>query len=93
MFVISKTARGVSDKTIENYHQRLHSISKYFDITMPFEELTRTKIGEMIVSMRASRLAHNSVATYVRLMKTFLNWCKSENLSDITITGFKEKEQ
>ena len=37
MFITSRTANGVSDATIRNYHQHLHSISKYLDIQMPFD--------------------------------------------------------
>ncbi len=46
----------------------------------------------MIVSMRAAGLAHNTVATYVRVVKTFLNWCNEEGLTDLRIKGIKEKE-
>ena len=31
-FILAKTAEGVSDITIRNYHQHLHNISKYLDI-------------------------------------------------------------
>ena len=34
-FVISKTAQGVSDITIANYHQHLHSISNHLDMLLP----------------------------------------------------------
>lgn len=49
-------------------------------------------IDEMIVTMRASGLAHNSVATYVRMVKTFLTWCNEEGLTEVKIKGLKEKE-
>ena len=35
-FITSQTARGISDITIRNYRQHLHSISKHFDIETPF---------------------------------------------------------
>ena len=76
MFIISRTAKGVTEATIRNYHQHLHSISKYLDIKMQFDDISKSTIDEMIVNMRASGLAHNSVATYVRVVKTFLTWCK-----------------
>lgn len=92
MFITSRTANGVSDATIRNYHQHLHSISKYLDIQMPFDKLSKSTIDDMIVEMRNSDLAYNSIATYVRVIKTFLTWCKEEGLSDIKIKGLKEKE-
>lgn len=92
MFIVSKTAAGISDITIRSYRQHLHSISKFLDIRMPFDELSKSAIDEMIVSMRAAGLAHNTVATYVRVVKTFLNWCNEEGLTDLRIKGIKEKE-
>ena len=91
-FVISQTARGISDITIRNYRQHLHSISKHLNIDAPFEETTKRQLDEMIMSMRSSGLAHNSIATYVRVLKTFLTWCNEEGLSDVKIKGLKEKE-
>ena len=92
MFIISRTAKGVTEATIRNYHQHLHSISKYLDIKMQFDDISKSTIDEMIVNMRASGLAHNSVATYVRVVKTFLTWCNEEDLTDVKIKGLKEKE-
>ena len=91
-FVISQTARGISDITIRNYRQHLHSISKHFDIDAPFEEITKRQLDEMIMSMRSSGLAHNSIATYVRMLHTFFNWCNSEGLTTLNISNIKEKE-
>ncbi len=92
MFITSRMANGVSDATIRNYHQHLHSISKYLDIQMPFDKLSKSTIDDMIVIMRNSDLAYNSIATYVRVVKTFLTWCNEEGLSDVKIKGLKEKE-
>jgi len=41
----------------------LHSISKYLDIQMPFDKLSKSTIDDMIVEMRNSDLAYNSIAT------------------------------
>ena len=92
LFTKSRIARGVSDTTIRNYYQHLHSISKYLDIEMPFDELSRSTIDDMIIRMRNTDLAHNSIATYLRVIKTFLTWCNEENLTDVKIKGLKEKE-
>ncbi|MBR3752029.1 MAG: site-specific integrase [Ruminiclostridium sp.] len=91
-FVLAKTAKGVSDTTIRNYHQNLHNVSLHFDITMPFEELSKSKLEEMVVSMRAAGLAHNSIATYVRSVRTFLNWCNREGLTTVNVPNIKERE-
>ena len=92
LFIKSRAAKGVSDTTIRNYHQHLHSISKHLDIEMPFDELTKSTVNDMVIKMRSSELAHNSIATYLRVIKTFLTWCNEENLSNVKIQGLKEKE-
>ena len=79
-FVVAKTAKGVSDVTIRNYHQNLHNISLYFDISMPFEDLKKEHLDQMVVSMRKAGLAHNTISTYVRLLRAFLNWANQEGL-------------
>ena len=91
-FIISQTSKGVSDATIKNYHNHLKGISKHLDIEMPFETLTKRHLEQMVVSMRAAGLAHNSVATYLRVMNTFLRWCQGEGLSDVVVPNLKEKD-
>ncbi len=71
-YISAKTARGVSEITIRNYRQHLHSISKYIDLDMPHEQISKGLLENMIISMRESGLAHNSIATYVRTLRAFL---------------------
>ena len=91
-FVISKTAQGVSDATLNNYRYHLKAISRYLDTEKDFDEITKKDIERMAAAMRQSGIKHNSIATYLRMLKTFYNWCREENLSAINIRGFKEKE-
>ena len=91
-FIIAKTAKGVSDVTIRNYHQNLHNISLHFDITMPFDDLTKDDLDQMIVSMRKAGLAHNTISTYVRLIRAFLNWANQEGLTEVMIPNMKDKD-
>ena len=91
-FIISQTARGVSEATIKNYHNHLKSISHHIDIEMPMEDLSKRHLEQMIVSMRRAGLAHNSVATYLRVTNTFLRWCQREGLTDVVVPNLKEKD-
>lgn len=91
-FILAKTAAGVSDITIRNYHQQLHNISKHLDIQKSMEQLSKRDFEDMIVSMRESGLAHNSIATYTRVLRTFLNWCHAEGIINISIPKIKDKE-
>ena len=49
-------------------------------------------IFQLVVSMRGAGLAHNTVATYLRVLNTFLRWCQREGLSDVSIPNIKEKD-
>lgn len=91
-FILHKTARGVSDVTIRNYHNNIHNISKFLDIEMPFDDLDSSTLDQMVSAMRGAGLAHNTVATYVRAFRTFLNWCRQEGLTTLTMPNMKEVE-
>lgn len=91
-FIFAKTAEGVSDITIRNYHQHLHNISKYLDIEKSMHSLSKRDLEDMICAMRAAGLAHNSISTYVRVLRTFLNWCQKEGRANLTIPNMKDKE-
>ena len=91
-FIISQTSKGVAATTIRNYHLHLRSISKHLDIKMPLSSLTKRHLEQMVVSMREAGLAHNSVATYLRVLNTFLNWANREGLTSVSIPNIKEKD-
>ena len=91
-FIISQTSKGVAAVTIRNYHLHLRSVSKHLDIGMPFCSLTKRHLESMVVSMRAAGLAHNTVATYLRIINTFLNWANREGLTSVSIPNIKEKD-
>ena len=86
-FIISQTAKGISDATICKYHQVLHNISKYFNIEIPLTNLTKSNLDEMVVKMRSAALAHNSIATYVNVVKTFFQFIF--NMEDISFIFFE----
>lgn len=91
-FVISQTAQGLSEITIATYRHHLHSISNHLDIQKPLEALTRKDLEAMIVSMRVAGLAHNSISSYCRVLRTFLNWCKRAGLNIPELPNIKDKE-
>ncbi len=91
-FIISQTSKGVSQSTINNYRSHFRSIAKHLDTAMPFDSLTKRDLEQMVVSMRVAGLAHNSIATYLRVFNTFLRWCQREGLSDLVVPNIKEKD-
>lgn len=92
MFITSQAAKGVAAITLRNYRYNIKNMQKFFDAEKPFDEVTKRDIEAMIVAMRRAGLAHNTIATYNRMLKTFYNWCNAENLSTLSIATIKEKE-
>lgn len=91
-FTVSKAAKGIKDKTIETYHSHFHVAGKHLDMSLTFEELTKSDLEQMIVSMRNAGLAHNSISSYVRVMKTFLGWCNEEGYTSLTLPNYRQVE-
>ena len=54
--------------------------------------LSKRDLESMVCEMRAAGLAHNSISTYVRVLRTFLNWCQREGRANLTIPNMKDKE-
>ena len=92
IFEASKNAKGVSETTLNNYKYNLKNISKYLDVKKPFDDVTKSDVEQMVVAMRKAGLAHNSIATYVRTLKTFYNWCVAAGYPSIEVPAIKEKE-
>lgn len=91
-FVISKIAQGVADVTVATYRHHIHSISNHLDIQKPMDTLTRKDLESMVVSMRSSGLAHNTISSYCRVLRTFLNWCSRSGMKAPELPNIKDKE-
>ena len=91
-FVMSQSARGLADATLTNYRHHIHSISVHLDIQKPIEALRKRDLEMIIVSMRNAGLAHNSISSYCRVLRTFLNWCKREGINVPELPPIKDKE-
>lgn len=92
LFVVSKTANGVSDATLRNYHYHKKAISKYLDTNRPMSEITKRDLERMIVDMKKAGIKHNSIATYVRFLRTLFKWCETEDIAVPKLKNLKEKE-
>ena len=92
LFVISQSAKGVADVTIRNYKYHMKNIGNYMNLDRPFDDVTKRDIENMVAAMRQTQMAHNSIATYMRMLRTFYNWCNAEGFSSLAVPAVKEKE-
>ncbi len=56
------------------------------------ESLAKKDLEAMLVSMRRAGLAHNSISSYCRVLRTFLNWCHAEGFNAPPLPNIKDKE-
>lgn len=91
-FVAAKIAEGVSEKTVRVYYQHWKCIGKHLDAGRPVDEVTQDDINHVVVSMRRSGLAHNSISSYTRVLRTFLKWCRGQGCTTVVMPPIKEKE-
>lgn len=91
-FLSACAARGLSDKTLKTYRTHLQCIAKHLDTTTPLSNLTKNDVETAIASMRSSGLASNSISSYLRAFKSFLNWGSAEGYCSLSVPSFKAKE-
>ncbi len=91
-FLVSQTAKGIKEKTLKTYRSHYAAAAKHLDMSLRFSQLTKRHLDEMVVSMRASGLAHNSISSYIRVMKTFFSWCGEQNYTTLNLPSFKQEE-
>lgn len=70
-FIMTRKAKGLSDKTITTYNQHFRAISKHIDINNPIDRVSKLDLEKMIASMRDACLAPNSIKSYTHTLKSF----------------------
>lgn len=91
-FIISCNAKGFSDVTLKTYRSHFKSISKYLDMASPLSSLTKQDVETAIGTMRENGLAHNSISSYIRMFKSFIQWCNDKGFTDLIIPSFAQQE-
>ncbi len=66
-YLISGSARGLSEATLKTYQGHFNSLSKFLDMSVLLSSLTKADVERAVVSMRKKELSQNSVASYMNL--------------------------
>ena len=92
LFILSKKAQGITDKTVNSYLQHFRAISKHLNTDLDISELSSKDLEQMIHSMRQSELSPNSIRSYTITMKAFLSWCNTNSITTLNISLYKGEE-
>lgn len=91
-FIVDKKAEGLSSKTISTYKSHFSQVGRWLDTNMPIEELDNSHLRQMVSDMRETDLTPNSIASYIRSLKSFLSWCNANNKSQASLKSYKAPE-
>ena len=92
LFIADKMANGIQEETAKTYQSQFNAVSKHIDISIKFCDLQQSDINNMILSMRQSDLAFNSVSSYARMFRTFINWAVQEGYTNVSVPKIKDRE-
>ena len=91
-FIVSKRAKGITDKTVETYRSQFSRILYFIGGDSNMSDLTRADFENMVDNMRNTDLSPNSIKSYVITTRAFLHYCNSEGITDIMIPAYKGKQ-
>lgn len=91
-FLVDKKAEGLSDKTLKTYKNHFNSIGKWLDHQMPIAELENYHLKQMVAEMRETALTPNSIASYIRSLKSFLSWANENEKTQANLKSYKAPE-
>lgn len=91
-FLTDAAARGLAEKTLKTYRNHLHCVALHYDIQKPLADLDREQLNGMVVSMRSAGLSSNTICSYTRVVRTFLNWCDKQEYCHVTMPKYKAEE-
>lgn len=92
LFLISKQSSGVSPKTIQTYRSHFRCISHYINIGEKLCFVSDFDIEKMIIKMQEKELSNNTIASYLRTLRSFSSWCKSRDLLCPKIPSYRAEE-
>ena len=77
-FIFNKQAQGLTDKSINSYHNMLHIFINYFGPDRDIDSLDFKSIQQFAIDLHSRSLSKASVSSYMRNAKIFLQWVSNE---------------
>jgi len=78
-FIISQRVKGSSNYTIINQTYDLKLFSNYMDNDIDIEKITVSDLNGYYLYLVGKNLSSTSVQSYIRVVRTFFNWCIAQN--------------
>ena len=91
--LLAVTGQGVAEKTLQTYLGHFRSLSRYLDTTVPISQLTKTNVDMAVAGMRTKGLSINSISSYIRTFRSFLNWCRTERDTAVCLSRPSSPEE
>lgn len=91
-FIISKRAKGITDKTVTSYRQQFSRIRFFLGGNTNMADLRKADFENMVDKMRDAELSPNSIKSYLITARAFLHWCNDNGITDIMIPPYKGKQ-
>lgn len=79
IFLEQKKLEGVREKTFTNYDSAYKKFTTYFDENRPLTEILKNVYEGYIGHLRKLKLSINSISSYVKGLKTMLNYAMDED--------------
>ena len=77
-FIFNKQAQGLTDKSINSYHNMLHIFIDYFGPDRDIDSLDFKSIQQFAIDLHSRSLSKASISSYMRNAKIFLQWVSNE---------------
>ena len=78
-FLLDRTIKGLSKKTIEDYREFIKPFVKFIGESVLVEDISQLVIRQYIGSLYDRKLSKATIGTYTRHIRVFLSWLAEEN--------------
>lgn len=86
LFLITQEIKGNSKRTLEYYRLNLGYFLSYLGYDYPVCNITLLDLNNFYLHLKKRNVSTVTLQTYIRALRTFLNWCYDEEYISIKLT-------